>query len=101
MKSFSQYKNNTISEEFDTTKAVKDALQWLGNKYGKDLFTFKHIESMNMDGDKIKSYDINVNGNTYKLNLRKFDSNGDGETDMVGFDVQQDHNEPEELEDEL
>lgn len=98
MKSFKYFQSKTINEEFDVDKAVKDALHWMENKYGKELYTFKHVEGMNMNGSKTKSYDINVGENTYKLNLRKFDSNGDGEMDTVGFDVQPDHNEPEEVE---
>jgi hypothetical protein len=76
-----------IKEEFDQTVAVKDALTWLKNKYGADTFTFKHIENMVANGSKTKSYDITIGDNVYLLNLRKFDSNGDGTPDTVGFDV--------------
>jgi len=83
-----------LIEEFDNTKAVKDALVWLKQKYD-DRFTFKNIPSMKMNGVNCKSYDINVGNETYQLNLRKFDSNGDGKNDTLGFDVQQVHNDPE------
>jgi len=93
-------KSQNLNEEFDLTKAVKDATQWMENKYGAELYTFKHIEDMDMNGSKVKSYDITVGEDTYKLNLRKFDSNGDGDSDTVGFDVQPsaaEKEEPEEL----
>jgi len=47
----------------------------------------KILENMGGDGVNIKSYDIVVGSSAYKLNLRKFDSNGDGESDTVGFQV--------------
>ena len=92
---FSSFKK-AMNEEFNLDKAVKDALKWMTNKYGKDLYNFKHIENMNMDGDVTKTYDINVDNNTYILNLKKFDSTGDGELDALGFDVLPAHDEPEE-----
>jgi len=95
---FKQYKKTSINEEFDEAKAVKDALQWMENKYGSDMYKFKNIENMKMDGEKTKSYDITVGENTYTLNLKKFDSNGDGNLDTLGFDVLPD---AEEEEDEL
>jgi len=50
---FKQYnKDQNINEEFDLNKAVKDATQWMENKYGKDIYTFKHIEDMDMNGSK-------------------------------------------------
>lgn len=98
---FKQYnKDQNINEEFDLNKAVKDATQWMENKYGKDIYTFKHIEDMDMNGSKVKTYDITVGEETYKLNLRKFDSNNDGDMDTVGFDIQPsavEKIEPEEL----
>ncbi len=97
MTSFKNYNDSQrIVEEFNTETAKKDALKWLANKYG-ELFTFKHIEKMEMGGDNTKTYDIVVGENTYKLNLRKFDSNGDGDMDTVGFDIEPD---AEEVEDE-
>jgi len=51
---------------------------------------------MEMTGEKVKSYNITVGEETYLLNLRKFDSNGDGDMDTVGFDVQADAVEAEE-----
>jgi len=97
MKTFRNYqKAINLNEEFNRAAAVKDALQWLDGKYGKELYTFKDIEGMEMSGDKIKTYDINVGEKTYKLNLRKFDSNGDGELDTVGFDIMPDVEEQEE-----
>jgi len=98
---FKQFNKTLILEEFDLAKAVKEATQWMENKYGKDLYTFKHIEDMDMNGAKVKSYDITVAENTYKLNLRKFDSNGDGDMDTVGFDVQAAQPEKEKEEEEL
>jgi hypothetical protein len=77
-----------IREDFNQTKAVKDALTWLNDKYGKDMYKFKYIDGMVINGTKSKTYDINVGDNVYQLNLRKFDSNGDGISDTVGFDVQ-------------
>ena len=95
---FKQYTKSQINEEFDLNKAVKDATLWMENKYGKDMYTFKHIENMDMAGQKVKSYDITVGENTYKLNLKKFDSNGDGDSDTIGFDVLSDAIEQEEEE---
>ena len=85
MQRFSSYKRS-LKEEFNIHDAVKDALIWLENKYGKDLYTFKHIEKMNMDGDTTKVYDIHVKDNAYVLNLKKFNSVGD-DLDILGFDV--------------
>ena len=94
---FAQYnKASNLNEEFDMAKAIKDATQWMENKYGKDLYTFKNIENMDMASEKTKSYDITVGEETYKLNLRKFDSNGDGDSDTIGFDVQPAAEEQEE-----
>lgn len=86
MQSLKNYKALML-EEFNQKKAVSDALTWMENKYGKDLYVFKNIEGMDMNGSKTKTYDITVGEETYKLNLRKFDSNGDGDLDTVGFDV--------------
>lgn len=97
---FKNYKLVTEAEEFNLAKAVKDAEGWLKGKY-EDKFNFKHIENMSGDGVNVKSYDIVVGSNAYKLNLRKFDSNGDGETDTVGFQVTPSEELPEEDEDEL
>jgi len=93
---FKNYKLLNEAEEFNTAKAVKDAEGWLKNKYA-DKFNFKHIENMGGDGVNVKSYDIIVGSNAYKLNLRKFDSNGDGDADTVGFEVMP---SVEEIEDE-
>lgn len=99
MKTFKSYhKASMINEKFDRVAAVKDALKWLDGKYGADIYTFKDIEGMEMSGNKIKTYDINVGEKTYKINLRKFDSNGDGEQDTVGFDILPDAEEKEEEE---
>ena len=95
------FKNYKLLKEADETSqaAVKDALAWLNKKYGEELYTFKNMPNMKMDGTKIKTYDINVGEETYALNLRKFDSNGDGELDTVGFDVisatEEEHEEDE------
>lgn len=94
---FSSFKK-AMNEEFNLDKAVKDALKWMENKYGKDLYNFKHIENMNMDGDVVKTYDITVGDNAYILNLKKFDSTGDGELDTLGFDVLPAHVEEEDEE---
>jgi len=96
---FSTFKKR-INEEFNLDKAVKDALKWMENKYGKDLYNFKHIENMNMDGDVVKTYDITVGDNAYTLNLKKFDSTGDGELDTLGFDVLPASVEPEDNKEE-
>ena len=95
---FKQYNKSLICEEFNLDKAVKNATQWMENKYGADLYKFKHIEDMEMQGEKIKSYNITVGEDTYLLNLRKFDSNGDGDLDTIGFDVKTDAEEKEEEE---
>lgn len=94
---FKNYK--LLHEDFDMTKAVKDATGWLKGKY-EDKYNFKHIENMSGDGVNIKSYDIVVGSNAYKLDLRKFDSNGDGDADTVGFSVNPTI-EPDDEEDEL
>ena len=96
---FKNYKLLTEAEEFNTEKAVKDALGWLKNKYD-DKYQYKHIEKMDMNGQKTKTYDIIVGSNTYILDLKKFDSNGDGDLDTVGFMVRPATIEGEE-EDEL
>ena len=75
-----------ITEEFNDGQAVKDALVWLKTKY-QDKFTFKHIEGMTGGGDNSREYDITVGDNVYHLSLKKFDSNGDGKGDTIGFDV--------------
>ncbi len=104
MVKFSSFRKKII-EAFDVDKAVKDALKWMEGKYGKDLYNFKHIENMNMDGNVVKTYDITVDDNTYILNLKKFDSNGDGSLDTLGFDVLPANDEvaeePEENKDEI
>jgi len=90
-----------VNEDFNQTKAVKDALVWMKNKYGNDTFTFKHIENMVLQGANTRSYDITVGSNVYQLNLRKFDSNGDGKNDTIGFDIKpvvDDTKEPKEPE---
>jgi len=92
---FSSFRKK-ITEEFNLDKAVKDALKWMENKYGKDLYSFKHIENMNMEGDIVKTYDITVGDNAYTLNLKKFDSSGGDELDTLGFDVLPARAEPEE-----
>jgi predicted RNA-binding protein with TRAM domain len=85
MKPFKKYLNEVA--EFNDKQAIKDSEKWLNNKYGKDLYTFKNIPGMKMEGEKTKVYDIVVDGKTYQLNLKKFDSNGDGNLDTLGFDV--------------
>lgn len=97
---FKNYKLVTEAEEFNLAKAVKDAEGWLKGKY-EDKFNFKHIENMDMNGEKTKSYDIIVGTNTYILDLKKFDSNGDGEQDTIGFLVRPSTIDNEEDEDEL
>ena len=95
---FKNYKKIKESEEFNLAKAVKDAEGWLKGKYG-DRFVFKHIENMTGDGVNMKSYDIVVGSNVYKLNLRKFDTNGDGTQDTVGFQVLPSQETPKEEDD--
>jgi hypothetical protein len=85
LKPFKKYLNEVA--EFNEKKAVEDALKWMENKYGKDLYTFQNIPGMKMEGEKQKTYDIAVDGRTYQLRLKKFDSNGDGVLDTLGFDV--------------
>ena len=82
--------------EFNKKQAVKDALKWLENKYGKELYKFKHIPNMKFEGEKIKKYDISVDGKEYELRLKLFDTNGDGSSDTLGFDVLPAIEEPEE-----
>jgi predicted RNA-binding protein with TRAM domain len=53
-----------------------------------------------MEGQHTKQYDIIVDGRTYILKLKKFDSNGDGKKNAIGFDVLP-AVEPQEDEDEL
>jgi hypothetical protein len=97
-KSFKKYLNEAA--EFNDKQAVKDAISWMENKYGKDLYTFQNIPGMKMEGEKQKTYDIAVGDKTYQLHLKKFDSNGDGVLDTLGFDVLP-AVEPDEEEDEL
>ena len=97
MISFKKYLKE--AEEFDEKKAVQDALKWMKNKYD-DLYDFKHIPGMSMEGQHTKQYDIVVDGRTYILKLKKFDSNGDGKKNAIGFDVLP-AVEPQEDEDEL
>jgi len=85
-----------LSPEFNEKKAVSGALKWLENKYGKELYKFKHIPNMKMEGEKTKTYDISVDGNEYELHLKLFDTNGDGSMDTLGFDVLPAIEEPEE-----
>lgn len=82
---FREYINEKDTKD-TSSPAIKDALKWLKNKYG-DRFTFKHIDGMVASGANTRSYDITINDNVYQLNLRKFDSNGDGQSDTIGFDV--------------
>lgn len=86
MYSLKQYRSFLAESEIQD-KSVQDALSWLKNKYGEDLYTFKNIPGMDMNGSVTKSYDITVGEETYKLHLRKFDTNNDGDMDTVGFDV--------------
>ena len=86
--------------EFDENKAVKDAEKWLENKYGKDLYVFQFIPNMKLEGQKTKTYDIAVDGRMYELQLKLFDSTGDGNMDTLGFNILPATEEPEE-EDEL
>jgi hypothetical protein len=86
MKPFKKYLNENQAA-FNDKQAVSDALKWLENKYGKDLYTFQNIPGMDMNGEKTKQYDIVIDGRTYILNLKKFDSNSDGTLDSLGFDV--------------
>jgi len=83
-----KFRDYLIAEDFDQTKAVKDALEWMTKKYGKDRFAFRHIEGMQVRGANTKTYDITINDDVYMLNLRKFDSNGDGNSDTIGFDIE-------------
>jgi hypothetical protein len=85
--------------EFNEEQAIKDALKWMKNKYD-DLYDFKNIPGMDMNGENTKTYDIVVDGRTYILRLKKFDSNGDGKKNALGFDVLP-AVEPKEEEDEL
>ena len=81
------FKKFLVESAFNDKQAVTDALKWMENKYGKDLYTFQNIPGMKLDGEKQKTYDIAVGNNTYQLHLKKFDSNGDGKLDTLGFDV--------------
>ena len=82
----------------ENKQAVEDATKWMTNKY-QDKYEFKYVPNMIVAGEKYKSYDISVGDNMYKLNLRKFDSNGDGEGDTLAFDVMPIAVEPDEPED--
>ena len=83
---FTRFKK--LSEEtFNEEQAVKDALEWLKNKYGEDLYNFKYIPNMDMNSDKVKTYDISVKDNTYTLNLRIFKTSEPNQLDTLGFDV--------------
>jgi hypothetical protein len=97
MITFKKYLSEAI--EFNEEQAVKDALKWMKNKYD-DLYDFMHIPGMDMNGENTKTYDIVVDGRTYILKLKKFDSNGDGKKNALGFDVKP-AVEPDEEEDEL
>jgi len=69
-----------------TDKEIKAANKWLKNKYGNDVYNFKYIKGLTMDGEKTKSYDISVDNQTYTLNLKKFETS-DGKIPTLGFDV--------------
>jgi len=83
MKSFKYF----LKEEFESKAYEKLALKWLENKYGKDLYTFKFIPNMDMNGEKVKVYDVSVDNKEFALNLKLFDTNGDGSADTLGFDI--------------
>lgn len=85
MTSFKQYRSRIDEGEFDVAKAIKDATTWLKNKYGEDMYSFKHIENMDM-GQVTKTYDITVGDSEYRLDLRKFDTAGTDQP-VVGFMV--------------
>lgn len=91
MKTFKRYCRDTnIIEGFDRTAAVKDALVWLEGRFGTDIYIFKDTEDMEMSGSNTKVYDINVDGRTYILNLRKFDCGADEGRDVLKFDIKPD-----------
>jgi len=100
MQSFKNYKSVILTEEEADAQSQKDALQWLHNKYGEELYTFKYVDNLSMEGEKTKTYDIAVGENEYILDLKKFDSNNDGDADTVAYNVRPSVN-PEDDEDEL
>jgi uncharacterized protein YycO len=98
MISFKKYVS-LIEEDDDVAKLEPKALKWLKGKYG-DLYDFKFIKGMEMDGNDCKSYSVSVDGDNFKLHLRKFKSGVDVKAkDVVGFDIIPSIS-PEELEKE-
>jgi uncharacterized protein YycO len=98
MKSFKEYKK-ILEQTDDVSKLEPKALKWLKGKYG-DMYDFKYIKGMEMDGDGSKTYSVTVDNDHFKLNLRKFSSEIDKEgNDVVGFDIQPSV-APEEIEKE-
>lgn len=84
-----------LKEEFNQTKAIKDAETWLRAKYG-EIFDYKYMENMALDSEVIRSFDISVGEEKYQINVRKFMTQDPSEKDTIGFDVLPTTVEPEE-----
>ncbi|MCD6435237.1 MAG: hypothetical protein J7L15_02435 [Clostridiales bacterium] len=89
--------NEYLTEEFDQSVYLKDALEWLNKKFPEKGYTFKHLPKMVND---TKTYNVSINGKEFDIVGRLMDSNSDGTKDTVLFriDAVESESEPKEEE---
>ncbi len=86
---------NYLNEEFDQKAYLKDALEWLNQKFPDNGFTFKHKPNLVND---TKTYNVSINGKEFDIAGRLMDTNSDGTKDTVLFKINPVEDEPEKEE---
>lgn len=82
-----------IKEEFEQAEYLKDALEWLNNKFSDKGYVFKHKPLLI---NSTKTYNVSINGKEFDIEGRLMDTNSDGEKDTVLFKICPVEEEPEE-----
>lgn len=84
--------NEYLTEEFNQSDYLKDALEWLNKKFPNKGYEFKHKPLLVND---TKTYNVSINGKEFDIVGRLMDSNSDGEKDTVLFRINAVETEPE------
>ena len=72
-----------LSEEFEQKDLKASAEKWLKQKFG-DEYEFVHKPNLT-DGDK--TYHCSIDGKQFSISGRKYDTDGDGSPDTVGYKI--------------
>ena len=73
-----------LTEEFDQSAYLDDAMEWLKQKFPDNGFKFKHKPNLTND---TKTYSVSINNKEFDIAGRLMDTNSDGKKDTVLFRI--------------